>query len=534
MTKPSNSVTLPFMKQFESGRILNEKIMTGANKLADAVGATLGPRGRNVILKGPNTKPIITKDGVTVAKFFDLDDPFENLGVQVIKQASESTNTSAGDGTTTSTVLARAILEKAQTHLSANVSPIELKRGIDLAVGQIICDLKKKSKPVSTQEEIEQVATISANGDKGIGKLIGAAVDQVGKDGAITIQEAKSNETSLELTEGFRFDSGLLANAFITDERRGAMHHEDCLILVTDRNITTIDEVLPALEIAARDGRPFIIIAEDISGQALAALIMNSMKGAMKVAGVKAPRYGEERRNILSDLAMSTGATFISRESGIQFRSIKLEHFGTAQTVESYKNFTTIVGGNQDDDSVEKRIESLKQQIEQEESLNICEKIQERITRLASAIAIIKVGGLTEVEMNEKKYRVEDALEAVSSAQQEGIIPGGSSALLRVTKKIDLVTENQEQQLGVEIVKEAIKEPFRKMVKNAGLSPDIFLEKVEGHMNSDSGLDVSTGEIVNMFTYGIIDPFKVVRCALENAASAASTLLLTDHAIVEE
>jgi len=351
------------MKQFESGRKLNEKILAGANKLAAAVGATLGPRGRNVILKGSNTKPIITKDGVTVARFFDLEDPFENLGVQVIKQASESTNTLAGDGTTTSTILARAILEKAQTHLVTDVSPIEIKRGIDAAIAEIVAKLREKSKPVSTQEEIEQIATISANGDKGIGKLIGTAVDAVGKDGAITIQEAKSNETSLELTEGFRFDSGLLANAFVTDERRGSMRHEDCLILVTDKNITTIDEILPALEIAARDGRPFIIIAEDISGQALAAMIMNSMKGAMKVAGVKAPRYGEERRNILSDLAISTGATFISRESGIQFRSIKLEHFGTAQTVESYKSFTTIVGGAQDEEAVEKDLKLLNNKL---------------------------------------------------------------------------------------------------------------------------------------------------------------------------
>ena len=312
------------------------------------------------------------------------------------------------------------------------------------------------------------------------------------------------------------------------------MRHEDCLILVTDKNITTIDEVLPVLEIAARDGRPLILIAEDISGQALAAMIMNSMKGSMKVAGIKAPRYGEERRNILSDLAISTGATFVSRESGLQFRSLKLEHFGTAQTVEAGKSFTTIVGGNQDDEAVEERINSLKAQIENEESINICEKIQERITRLASAIAIIKVGGLTEVEMIEKKHRVEDALEAVSSAQQEGIIPGGSAALLRVAKKIEIDTENKEQQLGVEIVKQAIKEPFRIMVLNAGLSPDIYLEKVENHTNRDSGLNVATGEIVNMYTYGIIDPFKVVRCALENAASAASTLLLTDHAIVEE
>jgi len=521
-------------KQYKSGRKLHEAILNGVEKLADAVGATLGPRGRNVILKSHNQRPLITKDGVTVARFVEFDDLFENLGAQVIKQASEVTNSTAGDGTTTATIFARAILLKAQTHLVAGTSPVEIKKGIDLAVESIVSELKERSKPVSTKEEIEQIATISANGDKGIGKLIANAVDQVGKGGAITIKEAKSNETSLELTEGFQFDSGLLANAFITDERRGVMKHEDCLILVTDKNITTIDDILPALEIAARDGRAFIIIAEDISGQALAAMIMNSMKGSMKVAGIKSPRYGEERRNILSDLAISTGAKFISRESGIQMRSIKLEHFGTAQTIESDKRATIIVGGNQDDDEVEKRIELLKNEIEGEPSLRVCEQIQERITRLASAIAVIKVGGATEVEMMEKKHRVEDALEAVHSAQQEGIIPGGSSVLLRISKRIVVKVENPEQQIGVEIIKQAVKEPFRIMVSNAGMSPDIYLEKVENHTNPDAGLDVTTGEIVNMFAYGIIDPFKVVRCALENAASAASTLLTTAVGIVEQ
>lgn len=522
------------MKQFESGRKLNEKIMSGVNKLADAVGTTLGPRGRNVIIKGSNTKPIITKDGVTVAKFVDFSDPFENLGAQVIKQASEETNTSAGDGTTTATVLARAMLEKAQTHLAAGVSPIEIRRGIEIAVEAIVEELKEQAKPVSTQEEIEQIATISANGDKGIGKLIGSAVDSVGKDGAITIQEAKSNETSLELTEGFRFDSGLLANAFVTDERRGVMKFEDCLILVTDRAITTIDEILPTLELAARDGRALIIVAEDISGQALAAMIMNAMKGSMKVAGIKAPRYGEERRNILSDLAISVGGTFLSRDSGVPLTGVKMEHFGYAQTVESNKFSTTIVGGDQDDEKVEERIEALKLEIEQEPSISLCEKIQERITRLASAVAIIKVGGLTEVEMIERKHRVEDALEAVNSARQEGILTGGSSALLRAAKKISIEDVTHEQSVGVDVVRSAIVEPFRKMVANAGYSADIYLEKIQNHTNEEAGFDVSTGEIVNMYTYGIIDPFKVVRCALQNAASAASTLLLTDHAIVEE
>jgi len=522
------------MKHFQSERKLNELIMSGVNKLADAVGTTFGPRGHNVILKGHNTKPIITKDGVTVARFVDLDDPFENLGVQIIKQAAEETNTSAGDGTTTATLLARAIMQKAQSHLVTGASPIEMKKGIDLAVEAIVENIKELSRPVSTKEEIEQIATISANGDKGIGKLIGTAVDQVGKDGVITIQEAKSNDTSLELTEGFRFDSGLLANTFITDERRGVMKFEDCLIMVTDKSITTVDDILPALQIASRDNRAFVIVAEDISGQALAALIMNSMKGTMKVAGIKAPRYGEERRNILSDLAISTGATFMSRESGDQLQSIKLEDFGTAQTIESTKLFTTIVGGNQDDVAVEKRIDLLKAQIQTEDSLNVCEKIQERITRLASAVAIIKVGGATEIEMIEKKHRVEDAMEAVNSAQQEGIVLGGQVALLRAAKIIEIQAENKDQELGVSIIKEAIREPFKKMVSNAGLSSDIYLDKVENHTNPESGLDITIGDIVNMHTYGIIDPCKVVRCALENAASVASTLLTTNVAIVEE
>ena len=521
------------MKHYKSGRKLNESIMNGVDKLADAVGATLGPRGRNVILKEKNKRPLITKDGVTVAKFVDFDDPFENLGAQVIKQASEATNVGAGDGTTTATVFARAILQKAQPHLVTGASPVEIKKGLELAATECVDGLRKLSRKIATAEDIEHVATISSNGDKGIGKLISTAVDKVGKGGAITIQPAQSNHTSLELMEGFQFDSGLLANAFVTDERRGTMKLEDCIVLVTDRNITTIDEILPALEIAARDGRPFIIVAEDISGQALAALIMNKMKGTMKVAGIKAPRYGEERRNILSDLAVSIGATFISRDSGLSLREIQLKHFGTAQTIECDKNHTTVVGGNQDDEEVEKRIDALQKMIGDEQSLSVCEKIQERITRLASAIAVIKVGGATEIEMIEKKHRVEDALEAVNSAQQEGIIAGGSAMLLRVAKRINVDVENEDQEIGVRIFKEAIREPFCKMLDNAGLSSDIFLEKVENHTNPEAGVDASTGEVVNMFTYGIIDPFKVTRCVIENATSAASTLLTTQVGIVE-
>ena len=348
------------------------------------------------------------------------------------------------------------------------------------------------------------------------------------------IEEAKSLKTTLDLIEGFRFDTGYLASAFITIERSGRVEYDNPLILVTDEKIEHVEQILPTLELAARESRPLLIVASEVEGQALAALIMNTVRGTLKVAAVKAPRYGEERRNILSDLSVSVGATFISRESGITLRNVKLEHLGTAQTVEASKFNTTIVGGNQDDEEVEKRILSLKQDLEEEPSLSKCEKIQERITRLASAIAIIKVGGLTEVEMMEKKHRIEDALEAVNSALDEGIIAGGSSTLLRIVKDLEVEVENQDQSVGVEIIKQAAREPFRRMMQNAGLSADLYLEKVEGHMNKDSGVNAATGEILNMFTYGIIDPSKIVRCALENAASAASTLLLTDHAIVEE
>jgi chaperonin GroEL len=520
-------------RHYESGAGLNKKILDGVNKLADSVASTLGPKGRNVILYQKGGTPIITKDGVTVAKFIEFDDPFENVGAQIIKQAAQSTNTNAGDGTTTSTVLAREILVQAQKYLATGVSPIELKRGMDKAVTEIVKNLDELSIPVSSLQDIKHIATISANGDETIGELVATAIDLVGKDGSITIEESKSLATTLDTVEGFRFDSGYFSKSFVTDERRGAVVYENPLILVTDHRIEQLEEVLPILEVVARENKPFIIIAEEVEGQALAALIMNTVRGSMKIAAVKAPRYGEERRGILQDLCISTGATFISRSGSITLGDTKLEHLGRAKKIDIIKNNTTIIDGESNWEQVEKRIESLKEEIAQTEDILECERIQERITRLASGVAIIKVGGASEIEMIEKKNRVEDALEAVRSAQQEGTVPGGGTALIRAAHKLKVATDNDEQAIGVEIIKKSLIGPIKQMALNAGESPDLIINKVLKIKNKNQGWDFSSGKMVNMYDAGIIDPKKVTRNAIENAASVASTLLTTSYAIVE-
>ena len=520
-------------KKYVSGNALHEKVMSGVNILADNVASTLGPRGRNVILHKKGKTPLITKDGVTVAKFVDLEDPFENAAAQIIKQASAQTNSDAGDGTTTATVLAREILVQAQKYLAAGASPTELKRGMDKTVEAIIENLKEMAKPVSSEEDISHVASISANGDKTIGSLIATAIDKVGKDGSITIEEARAVETSLDLVEGFRFDSGYISPTFVTDERRGVVKHEDVFILVTDNNIELVEDLLPTLEVVAREGRPLLIVAENIEGQALAALIMNAVRGTMRVVAIKAPRYGQERRNILKDLAISVGATFISQEKALKLKEAKLEHLGRAKAIEVYKYATTIVGGTGDVDEVDKRIEALKVELEQTESIHDCEKLQDRITRLASGVGIIRVGGSTEVEMVEKKHRIEDALEAVTSAQQEGVVPGGGTALLKASCDIELDFDSEDQKIGYKIIIESVKAPIRQMALNAGESPDLILNMVltgpEG-----SGYDFSKGELVQMLEAGIIDPVKVTRVALQNATSVSSTLITTNYAIASE
>lgn len=519
-------------KQYCDGRSLSEALLKGANVLADNVSSTLGPRGRTVILQEKGKNPIISKDGVTIANFVELSDPFENLGAQVIKQSSQQTAALAGDGTTTTVVLSRAILREAQRYLTSGVSPIELKRGIDKAVEAIVGRIEEIAKPISSEEDIEHVASISANNDRTIGKLIATAVDKVGKDGSITIEEARSVDTSLDIVEGFRFDSGYLAGAFINDERRGVVKYEDPYILVTDRKFDSVQDMLPVLELIAREGKPFVIVADEIEGQALAALIMNAMRGTMKVAAVKAPRYGEERRNIMKDLAISVGATFIATENGTKMSDVKLKDFGRAKKIEIAKGLTTIVGGYGSMDDVDRQIDIIKAELQQTESIYECERLQERITRLASGIAIIRVGAATEVEMIEKKHRIEDALEAVRSAQQEGIVPGGGVALIRATEGLEVTTENEEQALGVKIVLKAAEEPIRQMAMNAGESPDLIVNIVKSEV-FDAGYDFLNRNVIMMVKSGIIDPAKVTRCAIQNAASAAGTLITTNYSIVQ-
>jgi len=520
-------------KQYCDNSALHEKVLAGVNKLADNVASTLGPKGRSVILQQRGKRPIITKDGVTIAKFVDLEDEFENVGAQIIKQASEETNSDAGDGTTTATVLARAILNQSQKFLKAGVSPVELKRGMDKATQEIVANIKAMSRPISSEADITHVATISANNDKTIGKLVATAVDRVGKDGSITVEEARSIETSLDFVEGFRVESGYISPQFITDERRGAVKYEDCYVLITDESIETVEQILPTLELVARENRPLLIVAENIEGQALAALIMNAIRGTMRVVAVKAPRYGEERRNILSDLALSIGSSFFTRTSSRKLKEIQLGDLGVVTTVDINKATTTCVGGQGDIEQVEERIETLKVELEQTDNLQEAERIQNRITRLASGVAIIRAGGLTEVEMIEKKHRIEDALEAVRSAQEEGIVAGGGVTLVRAADGIEVETDNEEQDLGVQIILEAVKAPIKQMASNAGLSPDVTLNTVLNE-EGNRGINFYDGNVTDLLEAGVIDPAKVATTALQNAVSVASTLITTNFAIIEK
>ena len=523
------------MKKIQSGQALNSNILRGVNELADAVCVTLGPKGKNVILHPKGRNPIITKDGVTVAQFIEFADPFENVGAQVLKQVSAVTATQAGDGTTTATLLARAVMQHAQKYIASGASPVSLKRGMDAAVEFLTKEIEANSKPVSSLEDIEHVALISSNGDKKIAKLIATAIDKVGNDGAVTLEEGKSVETTLDIVEGFQFDAGYLSPQFITDESRNAMRFSNALILVSDYVIDSIDEMLPALEIAAREKKPFVIVSEGVEGQALAALILNAVRGSMQVAAIKAPRYGEERRNLLKDLAISVGATFISRESGKRVAEVKRQDLGSVKTIESLKNWTTFVGGAGDLEAVEQQIHRLKQEILQTPDLVECERIQERITRLSAGVAIIRIGGSTEVDMIERKHRIEDALEAVKSAQQEGILPGGGIALLRLSQKMGskVSVENEDERLGIQIIERACKEPVIQLARNCGESADVILDTLLKGDDFWMGRDFSTGTYVDMEKVGIIDPAKVTRCAIQNSVSAASTLLTTSYAIIE-
>lgn len=517
------------------GDDIRNKLLSGANKLADTVASTLGPRGQNVILYKRGADPIITKDGVSVARIVELDDDYEQAAVEVLRQAALETEKTSGDGTTTSTVLARAILTSAQKHIAAGASSTDIKRGIDLATEAVVSRIKDTSQPVSSEEDIRHVATVSANGDETIGELIAEAVAAAGKDGNITIEESRSLHTTMDVVEGFCFDGGYVSSQFVTDERRGTVDYKNALVLVTDETLDNLDEMLPLLEVVARDGRPFVIVAEEVEGQLLAALIINRMRNNMKIAAVKAPRYGEERRALLEDIAVVTGATLVSKDRGLRLKDVKLEHLGECATAEISKYRTTLVDGQTDYDALEERISVLKSHVEETPDVQEAERTQERITRLSSAVAVIKIGGATDIEMTEKKHRVEDALEAVKSAQEEGIVPGGGTALLRAATAVTIEPTNQDQARGVQALLESCFAPITQILNNAEISSDIVVNSLTYDDHGETvGFNVRTEKFEDLIESGVIDPAKTVKCALQNAASAAGTLLTTNCAVLRK
>ena len=513
------------------GGELRNKILAGVNTLANYVSATLGPKGQNVLIQQKGKRPFITKDGVTVAQNVSFEDPFMNAGAEAVKQVSAMTNADAGDGTTTSTILARELLYQAHKHIEAGVSPIEIKRGLEKCC-EVACEgILELSKPISSIEDIRHVASISANNDPVIGNLVASAIDKIGKNGSISIEDARSHETKLELVEGFKFNSGYAARAFITDERRGLIRYDSPVFLITDSKIEQVNDILPALEIAAREGRPFIIVAEEIEGQALAALIMNTIRGSMKVAAVKAPGYGEDRRGIMSDLAIATGAKFFQQSRGDKLSEVSLTDFGAAASIEVSKGHTTVVDGAGDWKEIENRTQEIKNEISATENISEAQRLQDRITRLSSGVAIIRVGANSEIEMIEKKHRIEDALEAVNSAQQDGVVLGGGMTLVRIANALKIEFDNAEQEVSLSIFKKALSAPFEVMAQNAGHNPEVLKLRL-GDCEDMEGFNFLTGKKEDLFVSGVIDPAKVTRCALKNAVSVASTLLLTNHSIV--
>ena len=508
--------------QLSHGTDLRNKVLEGVNTLADYVATTLGPKGQNVLIHQKDKRPFVTKDGVTVAQNINFEDPHVNAGAQVVKQVSAMTNAEAGDG-------------QANKYISSGTSPIEIKRGLELCLKQALQEVENIAEPISSAEDVMHIATISANNDETIGKLVATAVDKVGKNGTVTIEEARSLETSLDLVEGFQFDGGYAATAFVTDDRRGVCRYDNPMFLITDSKVDQVGQILPSLEIAARENRPFVIIAEEVEGQALAALIMNTMRGSMKVAAVKAPRYGEERRAIMSDLAIATGAKFFQQKRGDSLEEASLADFGKASSVEITKVGTTVVDGEGDYEKVDQTIEKIKEDIRQAEDMHEARRLQDRISRLSSGVAIIRVGASSEVEMIEKKHRIEDALEAVRSAQQEGVVSGGGMTLLRVSNSIAPNFPTEEQATALGIFKRALQSPFVTMASNAGISPEIALMNVSyGNIDAWEGINFSTGERTNLKKEGVLDPAKVTRCALKNAVSVSATLLLTNHSIVHQ
>ncbi len=519
-------------KELKFSQEARNAILRGVNILADVVKVTLGPKGRNVILEKSFGSPTVTKDGVTVAKEIELEDKFENMGAQMVKEVASKTSDTAGDGTTTATVLAQAIYREGSKVVAAGANPMDVKRGIDMAVEEVIKELRKLSKPTKDQKEISQVGKISANNDETIGNIIAEAMNKVGKEGVITVEEAKGMETTLDVVEGMQFDRGYLSPYFVTDPEKMVAVLEDVYILLNEKKISNMKDMLPILEQIAKMGKPLLILAEDVEGEALATLVVNKLRGTLKCCAVKAPGFGDRRKAMMEDIAILTGGRMISEDLGIKLENIKLNDLGRAKRITIDKDNTTIVDGAGDKDDIEARVKQIRAQIEETTSDYDREKLQERLAKIIGGVAVINVGAATETEMKEKKARVEDALNATRAAVEEGIVPGGGVAYLRCLAALDKMKLEGDQKFGVDLVKRSLEEPIRQIANNAGQEGSVVTEKVKNEKGA-FGFDAAQDEYTDMIKAGIIDPTKVVRLALQNAASVAS-LMITTEAIVAD
>ncbi|WP_439402750.1 chaperonin GroEL [Bradyrhizobium sp. DASA03068] len=521
-------------KEVKFGVDARDRMLRGVDILANAVQVTLGPKGRNVVLDKSFGAPRITKDGVAVAKDIELDDKFENMGAQMVREVASKAADAAGDGTTTATVLAAAIVREGAKSVAAGMNPMDLKRGIDLAVEAVVADLEKNSKKVTSNDEIAQVGTISANGDAEIGKFLADAMKKVGNEGVITVEEAKSLETELDVVEGMQFDRGYISPYFVTNADKMRVEMDDAYILINEKKLSSLNELLPLLEAVVQTGKPLIIVAEDVEGEALATLVVNRLRGGLKVAAVKAPGFGDRRKAMLQDIAILTGGQAISEDLGIKLENVTLNMLGRAKKVMIDKENTTIVNGAGKKADIEARVAQIKAQIEETTSDYDREKLQERLAKLAGGVAVIRVGGATEVEVKERKDRVDDAMHATRAAVEEGIVPGGGVALLRASEQLKgLRTKNDDQKTGVEIVRRALSWPARQIAINAGEDGSIVVGKVLDNEQYSFGFDAQTGEYSNLLSIGIIDPAKVVRIAVQNASSVAGLLITTEAMVAE-
>ncbi|TBW38227.1 chaperonin GroEL [Siculibacillus lacustris] len=512
-----------------------EKMLRGVDILANAVKVTLGPKGRNVVIEKSYGAPRITKDGVTVAKEVELEDKFENMGAQLVREVASKTNDMAGDGTTTATILAQAIVKEGAKAVTAGMNPMDLKRGIDLAVTAVVADIKARAKKVTSNAEIAQVGTISANGDEEIGKFLADAMAKVGNEGVITVEEAKSLTTELDVVEGMQFDRGYLSPYFVTNAEKMRAELEDPYILIHEKKLSSLQAMLPILEAVVQTGKPLLIVAEDVEGEALATLVVNKLRGGLKIAAVKAPGFGDRRKAMLEDIAILTNGQVISEDLGVKLENVTLDMLGRAKKVTIEKENTTIVDGSGAKTEIEARVAQIKAQIEETTSDYDREKLQERLAKLAGGVAVIRVGGATETEVKEKKDRVDDAMHATRAAVEEGILPGGGVALLRAIKALDaVVTANADQKTGVDIVRKAITAPARQIAINAGDDGSIVVGKILENEDGAFGWNAQTGKYGDMYAFGVIDPAKVVRCALQDAASVAGLLITTEAMIAEK